>query len=159
LTRTGKPDEALAEYVEALRILPGSAEAHAEMAVLLSQRRQTSEALLHYREALRLKPDAPEVLNNLAWLRATHPRPEFRDGAEAVQLAQKACALTRSQQPMFIGTLAAAYAEAGRFADAVNAAQAARDAARAANNQELAEKNEKLIELYRAEKPYREDTP
>jgi Flp pilus assembly protein TadD len=159
LSQTGKPDEAMTQYAEVVRITPGSAEAHAELAVVLAQRQQTSEAVFHYREALRLKPDSPEVLNNLAWLRATHPRLEFRDGAEAVRLAQKACALTQSKQPLFIGTLAAAYAEAGRFADAVNVARAARDAAREANNQELADKNEKLIELYRAEKPYHETTP
>jgi tetratricopeptide (TPR) repeat protein len=159
LTRTGKPDEAMTQYAAVLRITPDSAEAHAEVAMLLSQRQQTTEALFHYREALRLRPDAPEVLNNLAWLLATHSRLEFRDGAEAVRLAEHACVLTRRQQPMFIGTLAAAYAEAGRFPDAVKAAQEARAAAQATGNQELAAKNEKLIELYRAGKPYRENTP
>jgi tetratricopeptide (TPR) repeat protein len=157
LARRGQVDEAIAEYGAGLRILPTDAEAHSELAVLLGRQRKTADALFHYREALRLRPDSPEVLNNLAWLLATHSRPEFRDGAQAVRLAERACELTNRKRALFIGTLAAAYAEAGRFDDAVRTAELARQLAEAAGEKQTAEANAKLLELYRAGKPVRED--
>jgi hypothetical protein len=73
-----------------------------------------------------------------------------------VRLAEAACRLTGQREPLFIGTLAAAYAETGRFADAVNAAGKAMDLAAAAGLKEVADKNRQLIELYRAGKPVHE---
>ena len=66
-----------------------------------------------------------EALNNLAWVLATSPKAELRNGAEAVRLAERACELTHYGEPLFIGTLAAAYAEAGRFPEAVTTAEKA----------------------------------
>ena len=71
---------------------------------------------------LQINPDYVLTLNNLALLRATHPDPKFRDGGEAVILARRAVGLTPGD-PDYLGTLAAAYAEAGRFAEAVQTAQ------------------------------------
>ncbi len=116
----------------------------------------TAAGIAQYREALRLKPDWPEALNNLAWLLATHPNAAFRDSAEAVRLAERACALTGRKRVLYLGTLAAAYAEAGRFAEAVGTAQEARDLATATGEKDLAALNEKLRLLYQAGKPFRE---
>ncbi len=77
------------------------------------------EAIHYYHEALRLKPDFDAALNNLAMLRASCKQPEFRNGREAVQLAEAACRLSGRRNPSLLGTLAAAYAEAGRFPEAV----------------------------------------
>ncbi len=156
LAGQGKFTEAAGQYRKALKYSPEDAPLHLELAQVLLRSRAAAEAVTHYREALRLKPDWPEALNNLAWLLATDPSAEIRDGAEAVRLAERACDLTRRQQAVFVGTLAAAYAEAGRFADAVKAGQEAHGLAVAAGNQELAKANEKLLALYRAAKPYRE---
>src|SRR5262249_42029155 len=109
-----------------------------------------------YKEALRLQPDVPIVLNNLAWLRATNPSEQFRDGAEAVRLAERACELTQYKEPLFIGTLGAAYAEAGRFDEAAKTATQARDLARATGQKQLIENNEGLIKLFTARQPFRE---
>jgi Flp pilus assembly protein TadD len=125
--------------------------------MLLADRKQTADAIGHYREALRLRPDWPEALNNLAWLLATHSQAEWRNGAEAVRLAERACALTGYQKAMFVGTLAAACAEAGRFAEAVKTAERAHALATAANENDLADTNQKLLERYRQGKPYHED--
>ena len=95
---------------------------------------------------MRLAPDSPIVLNNLAWILAANPDSRLRNGPEAVTLAERACQLTEFRQPMFIGTLAAAYAEAGRFEDAVKAAEQARDLAVAAGQNELAERNRQLLD-------------
>jgi Flp pilus assembly protein TadD len=156
-TRAGKFAEATETYSTVLRLTPDNAEAHSELAVLLARQKKPAEAVAHYREALQLKPDWPEALNNLAWLLATHPRPEFRDGAEAVRLAARACELTGQKQAVYLGTLAAAHAEAGRFPDAVKAAEAARNLALAAGEDKTAETNRKLLELYGAGQPYREE--
>jgi tetratricopeptide (TPR) repeat protein len=151
----GKLPEAVPELRQALEARP-SAKNHYYLALALHAQGQLDEALPHYREAARLEPNTPSYLNDLAWILATHPKAEVRDGTQAVRLAEAACRLTGQREPLFIGTLAAAYAETGRFADAVNAAGKAMDLAAAAGLKEVADKNRQLIELYRAGKPVHE---
>jgi Flp pilus assembly protein TadD len=131
-------------------------ELHATLALLLTEQKRTSEAIRHYREALRLYPDTPEVLNNLAWILATDPQAENRNGAEAARLAERACELTKRKQAGYVGTLAAALAEAGRFEEAVRTGEEAAALADSSGNTQLAKTNRKLVELYRAGHPYRE---
>jgi len=156
LAGSGMVDDAMAHLNESLRLQPHLAEAHTRLAMLLMQQRHTKEAVAHYREALRLKPDLIEVLNNLSWLLATHPEEQFRDGTEAVRLAEHACELTARKVPFLLGTLGAAYAEAGRFADAVKTAHQARELADARGEKEIVEANEKLEQLFLNGKPCRE---
>ena len=78
---------------------------------------------------------------------------------EAVQLASRACALTDYQTPVLVGTLAAAYAEAGGFKEAIATAQRACNLARAAGQSEVAENNRQLLELYKSGRPYRQPLP
>ena len=121
--------------------------------------RAASEAMAAQREALRLDPDSLEALNNLAWILATHPEGQFRNGAEAVQLAQRACDRAAWKQTTFVGTLAAAYAEAGQFDQAVATAGKACALAEQNGERALLEKNRQLLELYRAGQPYHEPAP
>jgi Tfp pilus assembly protein PilF len=157
LIASGKLAEATDQFTLLLRLAPGDVEAHAMLALLHSRQRQPAEAIRHYREALRAQPDSPELLNNLAWLLATQPDAPLRNGAEAVRLAERAVALTQRRQAVFVGTLAAAYAEAGRFADAVKTAEEAKALALAAGQKQLADLNQKLLDGYRAGKPHREE--
>jgi len=156
LARQGHLDAAADQVSQALRLQPSSALARAQMGLILSQENKPVEAINEYREALRLKPDTAEVLNNLAWLLATSENPEARHGAEAVRCAERACELTRHQQGFFLGTLAAAYAEAGRFADASRIAQQAIQLAEAAGQKDVAARNRELLRLYENGKPCRE---
>jgi Tfp pilus assembly protein PilF len=156
LAAQGKLDEARAQMVEALRLTPQYPEAHDQLAAILAMQQHTAEAVSQYEMALQLQPNRPDTLNNLAWILATDPRPEIRDGVEAVRLASQACEVSHGQQPVFLGTLAAAYAEAGSFDDAVAAGQRAHDLALAQGNQALADKNLELLALYRAHRPYHE---
>ena len=125
----------------------------------LGQLGRTREAVVQYREALRLNPNLAGALNNLAWALAASPDDELRNGPEAVRLAQRACELTHYGEPLFLGTLAAAYAEAGRFPEAVTTAEKAEQLATDAGLTAVAAKNRELLELYRAGKPYHEAAP
>jgi len=163
----GRLDEACAQLTESLRLVPQYTEARLQLAIFLAQQGQADGAVSHYRLAKNLPAAAPDAvaLNDLAWILAASPSPEFRNGAEAVKLAARACELDHNRQPIFIGTLAAAYAEAGRFDEAAAAARQAHDLAleraeKAANPadakaaKELAARNLELLEVYRSRQPY-----
>ena len=135
---------------------PSVAFVHGALASLAVKEGKYGEAIEGYREALRHPPTSHEALNDLAWLLATCPEAKYRDGAEAVQLAERACELTRYEKTIYIGTLAAAYAEAGRFAEAISAAQRAHDRAVKWGEEKLATRNAELLELYRAGKAFHE---
>ena len=156
MAKAGKPVDAKEHYRTALQFQPAYPEAHYELGVILAEEHQTAEAIVHWREAVRLKNDWPPVLNNLAWILATNPKEQIRDGSEAVRLAERACALSASGQPSLLDTLAAAYAEAGRFADATTTIQKAITLAETAGNTNAAAKFRVRLELYRLNKPYHE---
>jgi protein O-mannosyl-transferase len=156
LAQQGEADEAIAQLSEVLVADPNDFEAHCSLAGLLNLQGKPKEAIAHYRAALKTQPELPEALNNLAWLLAANADAQARNGPEAVTLAERACQLTHSKEGVMVGTLAAAYAEAGRFAEAVTTAEQAAQLAEQANQPELAARNRQLLELYRAGKPYHE---
>jgi spermidine synthase len=108
------------------------------------------------RDALRSRPDDPASLNDTAWMLATNPNASIRNGAEAVKLPERALGLSGGSQPAVLDTLAAAYAEAGRFADAVKTAKTALRLAHEQGNDKLAEKLAARIALYEGGRPYRD---
>jgi Flp pilus assembly protein TadD len=156
LSNADRLEEAVAHFNIVLQSQPDDAEMNFDIAVALNGLGKTKEAIQHYRHGLLATPNSPDALNNLAWILATNPDPQLRNGKEAVELAEKACRLTDYKRPMFVGTLAAAYAEAGRFSDAVASAEKAIALAESANQSELVTKNRELLQLYRVGKPYRE---
>jgi tetratricopeptide (TPR) repeat protein len=154
-TQNAGIEKALTNLFEALKTRP-TAEIHAQIAALETTQGTFQDAVEHFHEALRLKPDAPDVLNNLAWLLATCPDARIRDGAQAVKQAERACALTQDGVTPMVGTLAAAYAEAGRFDEAISTAEKACALAKQSGEQNLLQKNQELLQLYRAHKSYHE---
>ena len=94
--------------------------------------------------------------NNLAWLLATHKDAQFRNGAEALRLAESVCRMTHHGTAAFLDSLAAACAEAGRFREAEVWAQKAIDLAEASNQDALANEIRGRLELYQVGLPYRE---
>jgi tetratricopeptide (TPR) repeat protein len=155
LARAGKLPQAEQHLREALRLNPDF-QTYQDLALVLTAAGQPEAAVAQYKEALRLRPDSAIVLNNLAWILAASPSETVRNGSEAVKLAEQACQLTRFQQPIFIGTLAAAYAEARQFQDAINTAEKAIAVASSAGQKDVAERNQQLLELYRVGKPFHE---
>ena len=103
-----------------------------------------------------MSPDDPSSYNNLAWIRATHPDPGLRDGAEAVELAERACELRGEKEVNLLDTLAAAYAEAGRFPEAVATLEEAISLAASRGLAEQAQELGKRLQGYRAGRPYRD---
>jgi Tfp pilus assembly protein PilF len=157
LSHGKRVDEAIVQYQKALQLNPEYAEAHYNFGNALLQKGRADEAIANFTKALKIKPDSLGVLNSVAWLLATSPDARIRDGAKAVEYSKRACELTHHRVPPLLATLAAAYAEAGRFDDAIAAAEEACALAKAAGENDLLERNQKLLGLYRAHAPYRDD--
>jgi tetratricopeptide (TPR) repeat protein len=132
----------------AARLDPNDADTRFNLGVICVRMGRSAEAIEQYKETLRLSPQMWGAMNNLAWILASDPDPQIRDGTEAVQLAQQACQLTDNRQAIVLGTLGAAYAEAGRFDDAVKAAKQAEALATSVGQKEVAEKNRQMAELF-----------
>jgi tetratricopeptide (TPR) repeat protein len=156
LLRSGRIDDALAQYERALAIDPRHVLSHNGIATALVQAGRVDEAIRHYEAALRLDPDFPSACNNLAWVLATSRDPAARNGARAIELAERANRLAGGQNPLFLRTLAAAYAEGGRFDDAVRVARAAVDVATAMGQPALASETAQQLALYANARPFRE---
>jgi len=156
LAEQGKFTQALTHFELALKHGADPVEARNNLGRVCVALGRVEAAMGYYREAIRLKPDAVEPLNNLAWLLATHPEARFRNGKEAVKLAERAVELTNRQDAGKLDTLAAAYAEAGRFAEAEATVRQAIALAREAGKTELASEFEGQLKVYRSRKPWRE---
>jgi Flp pilus assembly protein TadD len=154
----GRIDEAIAEWQKTLSIRPSDSGAHTSLGNALVQKGLFREAAIHYQTALDIAPRSILPLNNLAWLRATCPDTSLRDGAKAVDLAQQADQLPDGKNPVFTRTLAAAYAENGRFNDAIETAQRAAQVAMAEGEPALANQIEQDIDLYRRHAPLRDSS-
>lgn len=113
---------------------------------------EQASALKDYEAAMQLEPDDTGVLNNLAWLLATSPDENLRDGRRAIKLATKAGELTHHQQAHILSTIAAAYAESGDFATARQWSQKAVDL----GDESLKDQLRKELASYEDEKPWRE---
>jgi len=159
LLHQGRFDEAIEHFRKAIQIKPNFAEALDNLGVALAARGRFEEAIEHFRKAIQIKPNFADALDNLAWVLAASPDDGLRNGAEAVRLAERACELTQDGEASFLGTLAAAYAEAGRFPEAVTTAEKAERLATDAGSKILAGENRQRLELYRTGKPYHEPVP
>ncbi len=158
LGEQGRPAEAVKLLRQALQLKP-NADTRLQLAPLLSSLGQDAEAVAELRVALTLQPNSTAVLQNLAWMLATSPQAKVRNGVEAVRLAERACELNAGKDAQMLAALAAAYAEAGRFPDAVTTAQKAIEVAEASGNAGFARMNAQLQQLYRAGKPYHAPVP
>jgi tetratricopeptide (TPR) repeat protein len=156
LAASGNHAAAGEHFAAVTRLVPTMANAHAGLSVSLARQGKTREAIQSCRDGLVLCPNTPDLLNNLSWLLATSPADELRNGEEATQLAAQACELTQYQRAELVCTLAAAHAEAGRFSQATSAATMAHDSAHASGDAAVTSKCLRMLELFRANKPYRE---
>jgi protein O-mannosyl-transferase len=145
-----QPDVAADCFQRALALDPGVAEIHYKLANALVQLKQPAQAIAQYSQALQLRPGMDDAANNLAWLLATCSDRSLRDGNRAVELARQASEHSHDQNPVILGTLAAAYAQAGKLSEAVATAQRARELALAQTNRTLVAALESQLRQYQA---------
>jgi len=154
LLQKGKVDEAIPHFQRALQIKPDNAEACYNLGNALLQKGRADEAITHYQKALQIKPNYLEVQNNLAWVLAVAPQALLRNGRQAVELALQANQLAGGENPIILRTLAAAYAEAGQFPEAVETAQRALQLAETQSNTALANAIRSQMKFYQAGSPF-----
>jgi tetratricopeptide (TPR) repeat protein len=142
-------------YVIMLR--PGNEQAHAQLRQILLSLAKEPDGLQQLRRIATGAPDSPRMLDELAWLLATYPDSKARDGAEAVRLAERACALTERRIPALLDTLAAAYAETGEFPRAISVAEEALKSAQATGDNDAVKLSENILSWLRENRPYREE--
>jgi tetratricopeptide (TPR) repeat protein len=119
----GQYDEAIADFDKAIRHSPEFSAAYVDRGLAFNAKKDYVAALKDFDTAIKLEPQEISTLdfalNAKAWTLATCPLAAHRDGKTAVELATKACKITRWNSPDCLGTLAAAYAETGQFEEAV----------------------------------------
>ncbi len=156
LLRQGRFDEAITRLSDAAKLKPDDADAHQKLALALAMSGKSAEAVPEYRRALEIHPGSLGALNDLAWILATDSKAELRNGEEAVRLARKACELANYKEARFLGALDAAYAETGRFDEAISTAEITRKLALEKGQNELAQAAEERMKLYRSKQPFRQ---
>ncbi len=151
--------EALTQFEMAVKSQPLDAQARTNLATALYQSGRLGEAIVQFQKALEIRPDHATAYYNLrqvAWVLATSPDPEVRNGAQAVTLAQQVTRLSRGSDPLIAGTLAAAYAEAGQFSEARATVERAVQLASAQGKTALIADLQAQAHFYEAGQPYRE---
>ena len=156
LLKKGQVAEAMVHYRKFLEIEPENVEARNTLGTALIQQGHVKEAIDQWQDALALQPDNGNAASNLAWVFATCPEASLRDGARAVELGEKALRISGGKIPMIHRVLAAAYAESGRFADAIETAQRGAELATTQGNSGLAAELESNIALYQSGRPLRD---
>lgn len=152
----GDFDQAIAHFHKELEIDPHFELARQTLVSVVSDRNRLLDALNRTLEQLKRRPNDVALLHAAAWTLATNPNASIRDGGRAVTLAQRAWKLTGGDDPLALGTLAAAYAEAGRFNEAAAAAERGIQAARAAGNYNMASQIAICLAQFKSGKPFRE---
>jgi tetratricopeptide (TPR) repeat protein len=153
LTAQGRRDEAIEQFQQVLKQMPDSIHARYQLGLLLQSQGRFAPAVAQLQKVLELDPKHVMAQNNLAWLLATCPDDPLRNGKKAVELAQSAVQLSGGASPEILDTLAAAYAEAGRFPEAITTARQASDLSTAKNNKPLTEAIQTQLRLYEVHSP------
>lgn len=148
-------EEAIVCFRQAITADPQKFDGYERLGTAFLEKGEIKEAEHSWEMALLTDRNHPSLQNDLAWLLATAPDASLRDGATAVMLAEQADELTGKHDPLVLHTLAAAYAETGRYGDATAAAQYALALAEGENDDGLTAKLAKEIKLYEANKPVR----
>jgi Flp pilus assembly protein TadD len=156
LMKEGNASEAIAHWQKDLELQPEDFETRDDLGVVLVQQGQLRAAMAEWGKSLQYNPDDVNALNNLAWVLAAAPEASLRDGAKAVELVQHALQLSGKTNAMLYRTLAAAYAESGRFSDAIEMANHGRELAVEQRNIGLRDELERNIKLYQAGSPHRD---
>jgi Tfp pilus assembly protein PilF len=153
LGRRNDVDGAIAQFRTLLKMSPNDSASNAALAYTLEHKGLFGEAVAHYEIVLKSDPNSVFALNNLSWLLSTNPDASVRNGPRAVELALRSNRIANQTSPAILRTLAAAYAEAGQFENAVEAARAGADLAYVQGDHSFAARLEREADLYRQHRP------
>jgi tetratricopeptide (TPR) repeat protein len=156
LAEKGQLTEAIPHFERALEMSPNMADAHYYLGLALVMNGRGADGIEHWRQAIKREPDNVKWLNDTAWLLATSADAALRNGREAISLAEHAVELTSSREPALLGTLAAAYAEAGDFDKAQEVEHRAAGLAKQQGNDHLAAMLGGRLALLEAKTPIRQ---
>lgn len=141
---------------QALEIYPEHNNARYNLAMSLWGLGKTREAVEQYRLTLQMKPNWVAPANSLAWILATDEDKEIRNGDEAIKWALVASKGTGRENPEYLDTLAAAYAEAGQFGQAIQTVKESIELARSAKDEDLVQELANRLEIYKSKKAFYE---
>jgi tetratricopeptide (TPR) repeat protein len=153
--KKGKLDLAIADYTAAILVKPDLYDAYTLRGICYEQKGRYEKAIADFTKALEKKPHYL-TYHGLAWIFATSKNQKYRNGKRALELAQKAVQISRN--PHSLNTLAAAYAEAGKFKEAVETQEKALYLLRKPGpvpKKDLAP-YERHLQAYKSNKPWRE---
>ena len=159
MLQEGRLDDAVANFEKSLALQPGNVDVINNLGVVLFHEGRFDEAIAQIINVLRSKPHdrvAQRNLAGIAWVLAASPDTSARNGAKAVELAQTADRLADGGDAAIASVLAGAYAEAGRYPEAVSTAQRAMQLATTQTNAPLAGAIREQLENYQAGRPWRD---
>lgn len=152
--KKGELDKAIADYTDAIRLDPTYTLAYNNRGNVWQSKGEYAKATADFDEAIRLNPKLASAYNNRAWILATCPSADYRNGAKAIEDATKACELGGWNTASLLATLAAAYAEAGTFDKAI---EYQAKAIGLEPDEDMLKTFRSRIGLYKSDKPYRDD--
>ena len=155
MAQTGDLSTAARQLGYVMMLRPNAEEALTQLHQNLVSLARAPDGLQRLRDVAMNAPDSPRMLDELAWLLATYPDSNSRDGSEAVRLGERACALTDRRVPALLATLAAAYAENRDFSRAVATGEEALRTAQAIGDTDSVKLSENVLTAVRADLPYR----
>jgi tetratricopeptide (TPR) repeat protein len=161
LAQKGLADEAIIQYQKALAIQPEDADGQINLGIALFKKGRVDDAMAHFQKALEISPGNLKACHNLthvAWVLATSPDTSARNGVKAVALVEQVEQFTKGGNPLVLETLAAAYAETGRFPEAVATARRAQQLASDQHDSDLVNALQVQMGLYQAGAPFRDDS-
>ena len=154
--KSGRPEEAIRHARAAIEIYPNNAQAANNLGVGLLRTSRAREAKQYFEKSVRLRPEGVNATQSLAWILAASPDPDQRDGNRAVELAEHANQLTNRSNVIVLHTLAASYAAAGRFDDAVRAGEEALRLATERGDTHILAELSFSVQRYRSGEPLRD---
>ena len=156
----GQPEDATLEFNRAVQCDPNSAEAHVYLGTAFYYGEgKVMDALMQWRIAIKLDPGFALALSQTAHALAGSLAASDRNGAEAVKLAERAVELSKGREPVYLDTLAMAYAEDGRFTEALETARRALQIAEEKGESSLEGSLNEKISMYQSRHPYRDELP
>jgi protein O-mannosyl-transferase len=152
--KLNKFEEAVACFDEIIKQRRDTPIVYVNLAATYARQGKTDLALQNCAKAEQLNPNDTVSLNNMAWLLATMDNSSAQNTNKAIYYANRACTLTAYNNSDYLDTLAAAYAAAGKFNDAITTAEKALSIAKTTGRENTVLEIRKRLEFYRAGKPY-----